>query len=292
VLLQIADITTALVSDDPDLSGGPSGAASAFLVKDARPDATVRVAWGKLGERCDGQSVFDAGGLWQLYCQDHQFLFRFFSPSLGPVPYKTASFNSSFTAGTVLLHRPYFDGRGAQYPLEYPLDELLLINLLAQGRGLEMHACGLIDRSGSGYLFAGQSGAGKTTVARLWRDQPGVTILSDDRIVLRAIGDRLWMYGTPWHGDEPLASPARVPLSRVFLLQQASRPALVPINKVEAAARLFASSFPPFHSRDGVRFSLALLDRLVHAIPCLELRFTPDSAVVDLPRREVAVLRA
>lgn len=50
-------------------------------------------------------------------------------------------------------------------PLEYPLAEVLMICLLAQGRGLMFHACG-IDDNGRGYLFAGNSTHGKSTMGR------------------------------------------------------------------------------------------------------------------------------
>ena len=77
---------------------------------------------------------------------------------------------TGFTAGEVRLHRPYFEGREPVEPLEFPLGELLFINHLhAHRTGVEIHGCGVIDRSGAGYLFAGQSGAGKTTKIYLMR---------------------------------------------------------------------------------------------------------------------------
>ena len=84
------------------------------------------------------------------------------------VPYKTALFVPDFSRGHVCLHRPFFADAPSVDPLEYPLDELLVISLLGQGRGVEIHGCGVVDGS-SGYLFVGQSGAGKTTIARLWQ---------------------------------------------------------------------------------------------------------------------------
>src|SRR5205823_7896354 len=105
-------------------------------------------------------------------------------------------------------------------PLDYPLDELLMISLLARGRGVEVHGCGVIDTNGVAYLFPGHSGAGKSTIARLWRDQ-GATILSDDRLILRLRDGRVWMYGTPWHGEEQFATAASAALSRIYFLQHA-----------------------------------------------------------------------
>ncbi len=286
--LTVAGITTEVVCDDPSLRLSLAGPARRFVVPDAEPEVTVRVGLGELRQECDGEPIFDSGAVWQLYRQEDRFLFRFRSPAFGPLPYKTACFNPSFSAGEVCLHRPYFEARGPVYPLEYPLDELLIINrLAAQGQGVEIHACGVIDRSGAGYLFAGQSGAGKTTMARVWRQHAGVTILSDDRVVLRRDGDHTLMYGTPWHGDEPLVSPAGVRLARIFFLRQGRRLELTPLGRADAVARLVASSFPPFYSAAGLDFTLGLLDEVTRSVPCHELSFPPDSTAVDFVRRQI-----
>ena len=117
--------------------------------------------------------LFDSGGAWQLFQSDGEFLFTFRSSIGPPVPYKTARFNPTFTAGDVQLYRRHFDDRpsDAAYPLQYPLDELVMVHLLSQGKGVEIHGCGLLDRAGRAYLFVGQSGAGKSTMARLWVNQ-------------------------------------------------------------------------------------------------------------------------
>lgn len=75
----------------------------------------------------------------------------------------------------------------------------------------------MIDRDNTAYLFAGQSEAGKSTTARFWHDE-GATILSDDRVVLRLRDGQVWVYGTPWHGEDAFAAPASAPLSRIFFL--------------------------------------------------------------------------
>ena len=124
---------------------------------------------------------------------------------------RSASFSDDFTEGEVAVRRDIFAGRLPLYPLQYPLDELLMVHLLARGRGVAIHGSGVVDADGRGTLFAGQSGAGKTTMARLWLSEPGVKILSDERVVLRQEGDDVWMYGTPWHGDGRIANQGRAP---------------------------------------------------------------------------------
>src|SRR6185369_1809430 len=113
-----------------------------------------------------GPMIFDAGRLWQLFRIGDRYCFRFTSPAFGGLCYKQATFAPDFSAGDVVLHSDYFDPNRPVPPLECPLDEVLITNLLARGRGVEVHACGVRDADGRGYLFLGESGAGKTTTAR------------------------------------------------------------------------------------------------------------------------------
>ena len=282
LFLRIADITISLLSDDPELGLEIEGATKKFLVPKADPDVRVQARWGDLCEKPGGKKIFDSGVLWKLYLQDRSYRFQFTTPALGPVPYKIASFNGEFTSGEVCFHHPYFSRTQSLYPLDYPLDELLLVNLLARGKGVEVHACGVVDHDGNGHLFVGQSGAGKTTMARLWENEPGITLLSDDRIILRKAGTSLWMYGTPWHGEAGLASPGRVPLKKVYFLSKGIQNEMLPLRNSDAAARLLACSFPPFYSQPGIDFTLRLLEEVVKAVPCYELSFFPDQRVLEI----------
>jgi hypothetical protein len=154
-------------------------------------------------------------------------------------------------------------------------------NLLSLGRGLEIHACGLITPAGDGYLFPGFSGAGKTTMARFWENVPGAKILSDDRIILRRSDELFWMYGTPWHGEAELAAPIRARLKEIFFLRRGLRNELVAKCQSEAAARLFSCAFPTFHNAAGLEFTLAFLEEVTAAIPCHDFFVFPDHRVIE-----------
>jgi hypothetical protein len=153
---------------------------------------------------------------------------------------------------------------------------------------VEIHSCGVGDADGRGYLFVGESGAGKSTSARLWLGEEGVELLSDDRIIVRREGERFWMYGTPWHGEAELSEPRRVELKRIFFLRHGARNELVPQTRIEAAARLFSNAFPTFYNAEGLSFTLEFLDELTQSVPCAELEFVPDRGVVDFVRGQAA----
>jgi hypothetical protein len=282
VFLQIADITCSVTSGDPSEELYVEGATRGFLVPEVEPDITIEARWSDLsGIKYEGPKLFDSGALWQLHQVDGAFLFSFSSEVFGPIPYKVALLKKDFSTGEVLLHRPYFHADESLNPLGYPLDELILTNFLGLRRGVEVHACGVTDSRGRGHLFVGQSTAGKTTIARLWEDEPDTSVLSDDRIILRRMENKIWMYGTPWHGEAMLASPSRAPLAAVYFLEKGKRNELISQKASDSVSRLFTCSFPPFYNRDAVDFTLSFFENVVKNVPCSELRFTPDKSVTE-----------
>jgi hypothetical protein len=70
--------------------------------------------------------------------------------------------------------------------------------LLARQGGLLVHAAGAV-RNGRAFLFAGVSGAGKTTISRL--APPDVILLTDEISYLRREGDGYVAFGTPFAGE-------------------------------------------------------------------------------------------
>jgi hypothetical protein len=244
----------------------------------------VDISWADALSLPKERPSFSSGGLWTAYHSATGTKFFFSTSALGPAPYKAAWFDPAFERGHVVLNRSVFPPDGPIFPLEYPLDELVMMHRLALGEGVEVHALGLADRDGSGYLFIGHSGAGKSTTARLWMAEPGVHPLSDDRIILRKHDNKFCMYGTPWHGDAGIASPGRARLSAVFFLEQAPVDQLVPVSSSKAAAELFARAFVPHYLKSSIHFTLGFLDQLTRSVPCSILRFTPTHGAVEAVR--------
>lgn len=229
--------------------------------------------------------VFTSGGLWQLVRVGEHLRFDFVSPSFGPEPYVSATVNQGFSRGEIVLHPRLASNATPFFPLQYPLDELLFTNLLALGRGIELHGCGLVDEAGNGLLFVGHSGAGKSTTAGLWAQVPGVRILSDDRIIVRMIGGELRMYGTPWHGEARHALPEHAVLRRILVLEHGQSNHVEPLPRGAAASGLMSRSFVPHYFAPGLEFSLSFLEHVVERVPCEVLRFVPGPEAVALVRR-------
>ena len=252
-----------------------------FRTAEAPVDVRLEVDWTNELSPPAGQPTFRSGGLWSLFEEDGGYRFYFSTPFLGTAPYKAAWFDRAFRQGRVALDRRYHDPKRAVNPMEYPLDELLAIHRISHGEGVEVHAVGLIDAQNRGHLFLGHSGAGKSTSARLWQRLPGVRVLSDDRIILRWEGSQVRMFGTPWHGDAGIASSESAALSAMYVLEHGARNQLTRLAPGRAAAEVFARSFVPHHSADGLQSVLYFLDRVTRQVPCSRFQFVPDQTAVE-----------
>jgi len=277
------------VAADGDLPIAAEGSARKFVrpAGEAGPPPFVRVhaRWGDPQVPSDATRVFDSGkGLWRLYRTAAGPEFVFTSPMLGAAPYQAATFSDDFRSGEITLRRQSFADRAAIYPLHYPLDEVFMVHLLSRGLGVEVHGGGVVLPDGRGWLFVGVSGAGKTTLSRMWLSEPGVRVLSDERIILRAEDGAVWMYGTPWHGDGHIAEPGRARLDRVFFLRHGRNNSLTPVPATSAVTRLFVCGFAPFHDAAGIDFSLGFLGDVARQVRCDELAFVPDRSAVAFAR--------
>lgn len=272
------------------VAGGPALLAddqlTDFLVTDKVCDLEFDVAFGGRFDSYPGELVFDSRALWKLFRNAEGFCFRLTAGFIGTLPYKEVLVAPDFKSGRIEMAREYFATGQPVNPLEYPLDELLWIHRLSMGEGVEVHGCGVIAPDGRGLLLTGHSGAGKSTSSRLWSRHDGARVLSDDRIILRRERGRIWMYGTPWHGDAGIAEPDRAPLDGIYILAHGDRNEIRPLSRTTAAAELFARSFVPHHSTDAISFILEFFSKVTDCVPCSEFSFVPDFTAVEALLRE------
>ncbi len=176
-------------------------------------------------------------------------------------------------------------GRICQTANPYSADTVLRIVhtlVLAREGGFLVHASSAI-RNGRAFLFAGVSGAGKTTISRL---APADAILLTDEIsYVRRETDEYYAYGTPFAGE--MAKPgenARAPLGGLFLLAQGPENRIEDVPAAEAAAALLACIL--FFAEDPELVAAVFRSAcdFVERVPVKRLTFYPDQRVWDLIR--------
>jgi hypothetical protein len=171
-------------------------------------------------------------------------------------------------------------------PLHHPHDRILILGRLAALGGGMVHASAVADR-GSALLFTGPSGAGKTTMARLWK-QAGATILNDERSLVRPWGAQFVVGSSPWHGEHNEVHPGAYPLRAVVFLRQATANTLTPLRPAEALARLLTLSFAPVFLPDGLDRMMGAWAGLLERTPAYVFDFTPDEGAVALCRQSLS----
>lgn len=275
LIIKIADIVFLLIGER-GMHRLKDNAPYHLFFTEGDPEVILRFRHGSAfqgDKNLPGEILFDTQPNWRLYYSNEKYIFQ--------TRDRTAILTPNFTSGEIYITK---NPRG--FPFTYPLDEILIINLLAKGRGVMVHAFGVMDTD-NGLLFAGTSGAGKSTLSNLWKDKKDITVLSDDRIIVRKIDGRFWMYGTPWHGDAKVCSPEKAPLEKIFFLKHAKKNGIKKMSPIDATSRLIVCSFPTFWDKKGMEFTLGFIDELIREVPCYELRFLPDKRIIDFVRNIV-----
>ena len=226
--------------------------------------------------------IFDSGGVWRLYRIDNPYVLVLGNGTGQFIPWTIAILESSlreiqlFTTGERTASGLYPD------PLETGLGQRLLVLWLAHHGGLMVHGCGVVDDE-KGYLFAGNSGHGKSTMARLWQGHG--TILCDERVVIRHVNGQFRIYGTPWHSDVTEVSAGSARVDKIFFLGHHASNESRRQTATSALAKLLARAYHPFWDETGMNTTLDFCSRLVDSVPSYELLFAPNEQMIDFVRR-------
>jgi hypothetical protein len=240
-----------------------------------------RVHLGSMPDLSVDRLLFNSSN-WALYQSQNRLVLQDSGFDTRALPQKRILMDLVNGEGDIFIRDDVSHGDLRSITLSYPLDQLFMILLLSEGKGLLHHGCGIED-GGLGYLFVGNSGQGKSTMAKLWSAE-GAKVLNDDRVVVRGNKKDFWMYGTPWHGDFKEFSTKGFPIGKIFFLHPDKENRLIPHEGAKAVSMLLTRSFPPLWDKEGMIFTAAFCHRLVSAVPCYELHFKQDQSVVDFVR--------
>jgi hypothetical protein len=156
------------------------------------------------------------------------------------------------------------------FALKHALMNLYSVFIVHHGWGLLVHSS-CVEQDGRAWLFAGVSGAGKSTVARLSAPRP---ILSDEATVVKVEQGRVTVFDSPFRSE--LETPAvygGFPLGGIQLLRQAVYNQRTPIRKADGVLQLLGKVFYWSYRKDETAKLFALCRELVNALPIFELHF-------------------
>lgn len=263
---------------DPNYNG--------FFKADNSPKTTlfrigIDLSFGQIPETGHMERIFDTESSWIMLKKDSDYYLRMNHRGTED-PFLIASFGPDASAVAVYCSNEYVNGLGeANNPVRFPLDQVLLMYYLSNRKGAIVHSAG-ISVDGKGYLFPGESGAGKTTISKILGLRKGVQGLSDDRIIVRKTEKSFAIFGTPWPGDAGIAVNESAPLSQIFFLVQSKENRVERITSAEAFRRLMPVLSVPWFDKDAIKRIFSFTEELVSNIPSYILYFTPDVEVEEL----------
>ncbi len=171
----------------------------------------------------------------------------------------------------------------------YDFLQVLLISYCAQEkRGIFTHAVGVKDLDGRGLIFAGKSGSGKSATARLWHKHSKAMVLNDDRIIVRKVNGKFFIYGSPWHGEfsDYLASRIKsAPLKKLLFIHHSLKNTARSLSEKSAFNFLYPTLFPTFWDRECLENIVSFCQDLIRSVPCYSLGCVNDKKVIGFVRK-------
>lgn len=230
----------------------------------------------------DHRQLFTAtpGGLWTIFRDTGkpEYLITLHDVNNYAQPYTTVETDDTFHHFHIYLQPME---KRLYTPLEYPLDELIVsghINI--NNIGILLHSAAIIYKN-EGILFSGVSGSGKSTLSQIWQEESRVEVVTDERVILKEKEQRIWAFGTPWHGTAVLHRNMGAPLRHIYFIRHGRRNHAARLSFKDSVNRLMVRCFPTFWHRKGMEFALDFCIKTAMEVACYELEFLPDSSVID-----------
>ena len=145
----------------------------------------------------------------------------------------------------------------------------------------------MVVHAGRAVLFLGESGTGKSTHTRLWREEiPGARLLNDDSPIVRIVAGVPTAFGSPWSGKTPCYRNESYPIAAFVRLKQAPHNRIDRLPVIQAIGALLPSCPPAFAYDAALQDNICnTLSQLLARVPVYQLECLPDAAAAQLSFR-------
>ncbi len=251
----------------------------AFEVEAQKPDITIKHSFSQKYFLCDEKespvydrtpwTIFDLGDCFRIYCRNNEK--KVLHTSVMSKDYKSIElFHNDSTA---------WENGNIETLSMYTSDQFWASLLLSNNCGFYLHSSA-IEMDGFGYLFLGDSGAGKTTISKML--SPHSTILCDDRNIVRKEGGIWKVYGTWNHSEWSDTRPGGVPIKGIYFIHQSKDNKIVKItDKSLLAINLIKNIIRPFSYPLWWQKTLEIADELISDNNFYDLYFSLDQKIYD-----------
>ena len=138
--------------------------------------------------------------------------------------------------------------------------------------GILLHASAVaVDNEA--FLFLAKSGTGKSTHTRIYKKlfKDRVTIVNDDKPLVRMEGGEFYVYGTPWSGKANLNTNVKVPIKAICKLDRGEKNEIMELDN-KSAVNLLLNQTVRFSDSSLTMKSLETIEKLVNKIKFYSLK--------------------
>ena len=142
----------------------------------------------------------------------------------------------------------------------------------------------VIVKEHQGVLCLGESGTGKSTHTRLWRENiEGARLLNDDSPIIRVIDGKAIVYGSPWSGKTPCYVNKSVPVRGLLRLSQAPHNKIYRLPALLAIGAILPSCPPAFAYDNTLQDHICnTVSDILTSTPAYHLECLPNGAAAEL----------
>ena len=173
-------------------------------------------------------------------------------------------------------------------------------NALPSFDAFVMHSS-VVEVNGGAYAFAAESGTGKTTHTRYWKEVLGdrLRVINGDKPICRFVSEerlragrslhfgrddnkeKLYAFGTPWCGKEGWQTKTSAPLKALCLLERAEKNEIYTIDAFEHLSELMGHFHLPGNGQVDMVKLMDLIDRMISTVPVYRLRCRNDVSAAE-----------
>lgn len=179
--------------------------------------------------------------------------------------------DSDYKTATISVHD--------ELALKHALMNLFSSFIVYHNWGLLIHSSCVIE-NGKAHIFAGQSGAGKSTAAKLSYPR---NLLSDEASLVKITKEDVQVFNSPFRSEiEADSFSGNLSLASVQILIQAFQNKREKVAKSEAIFQLMDKVFFWPHSQEETSTIMKLMTLLVKKVPVYELHFQKNNSFWEL----------
>lgn len=277
---KIGGITIQISSDIPLKKDSFLPKVEKFRVKDPGKDIILlryHFAIPDVNEDDLGEEVYRKPP-WAVFKKRGSWIYREILTDQEEIIRRIVVFNGDHSIGEIYLKNAELFTDSPNHALSlFPSDQLLLSRILADRKAITLHSSGMII-NGAGLIFTGRSGAGKSTIATLLKNEG--ELLCDEFIIIRKAGNVFRIYGTWSHGDIPDVSNSEAPMKALIFLEKSNENRLVKLSGTkDIISRLLPRLMQPLVTTDWWEKTLATIDELIREVPVYVLKFDRSGKV-------------